>query len=261
MSIELGRSVEGRPINLVELGDGPRWVAVIGGIHQGNEANTTNLVNLLLEHFRENLDQIPDGVGLAFIPDLNPDGAAAGTRANANGVDLNRNWDADWQPDSYGPTGLVVGGGGTEPFSEPETRVLARYLRARPFLTAIFYHSQGGVVVPGYGDDGESVELARVIAVAAQYLYLTQWTAYPLSGQATDYLANQGIYAVDVELSNHTDPEFTRNLRGLTATLAWAQNLDVPPGAERDVPAQISNRCGCQLGVDCAGFALALCLW
>ena len=150
----------------VELGDGPRWIAVIGGIHQGNEANTTDLVNLLLDHFRDNPDEIPDGVGLAFIPDINPDGAAAGTRENANGVDLNRNWDANWQPDSYGPSGLVVpGGGGTEPFSEPEARVLARYLVARPFLAAIFYHSQGGVVVPGYGDDGGgSVELARVMA-------------------------------------------------------------------------------------------------
>ena len=261
-SVTLGRSVEDRPINLVELGDGPRWVAVIGGIHQGNEANTTDLVNLLLDHFRDNPDQIPDGVGLAFIPDLNPDGAAAVTRANANGVDLNRNWDANWQPDSYGPFGLVVGGGGTEPFSEPEARVLARYLVARPFLAAIFYHSQGGVVVPGYGDDGGgSVELARVIAGAARYLYLTEWTAYPLSGQATDYLADEGIHAVDVELSNYTDPDFTRNLRGLSAALAWARTLDPPPGAARDIPVEIFDRCGCQLGEDCAGFALALCLW
>ena len=118
--------MEGRAIRVVELGRGPRWVAVIGGIHQGNEANTSVLANLLLDHFQANPDLIPDGVGVAFIPDLNPDGAVAGTRENANGVDLNRNWDADWQPDSYGPSGLVVGGGGTKPFSEPETRALAR---------------------------------------------------------------------------------------------------------------------------------------
>ena len=257
----LTHSVEGRPIHVVELGRGPRWIAVIGGIHQGNEANTTDLVYLLLDHFQANRDLIPAGVGLALIPDLNPDGAVAGTRENANGVDLNRNWDADWQPDSYGPSGLVVGGGGAEPFSEPETRALARYLVDRPFLAAIFYHSRGAVVVAGHGGDGGSVELARVIAIAAQYLYLTEWTAYPLSGQATDYLANRGIHAVDVELTNYTDPDFARNLRGLTAAIAWVQSLDSPPGAERDVPAQISNRCGCKLGVDCEGFGLSLCLW
>lgn len=257
----LTHSVEGRAIRVVELGRGPRWIAVIGGIHQGNEANTTDLVNLLLEHFRENPDLVPSGVGLALIPSLNPDGAVAGTRENANGVDLNRNWDADWQADSYGPSGLVVGGGGTEPFSEPETRALARYLVDRPFLAAIFYHSRGALVVAGHGDDGGSAELARVIAIAAQYLYLTEWTAYPLSGQATDYLANRGIHAVDVELTNYTDPDFARNLAGLRAALAWARELDPPPGAQRDVPAQIANRCGCKLGVDCAGLWLTLCLW
>lgn len=260
-SLELTRSVEGRAIRVVELGRGPRWVAVIGGIHQGNEANTTDLVKLLLDHFRANLDLIPDGVGLALIPDLNPDGAVAGTRENANGVDLNRNWDADWKPDSYGPSGLVVGGGGERPFSEPETRALARYLVDRPFVAAIFYHSRGALVVAGHGDDGGSAELARVIALAAQYLYLTEWTVYPLSGQATDYLANQGIHAVDVELTNYTDPDFARNLRGLTAALAWARTLDVPPRAERNIPEQISTRCGCKLGVDCPGVAPALCLW
>ncbi|MCY4110488.1 MAG: M14 family metallopeptidase [Chloroflexi bacterium] len=260
-SLELTRSVEGRAIQVVELGGGPRWVAAIGGIHQGNEANTTDLVELLLDHFRANLDLIPDGVGLALIPDLNPDGAVAGTRENANGVDLNRNWDSNWQPDSYGPSGLVVGGGGARPFSEPETRALARYLVDRPFVAAIFYHSLGALVVAGHGDDGGSAELARVIALAAQYLYLTEWTVYPLSGQATDYLANQGIHAVDVELTNYTDPDFARNLRGLTAALAWARTLDAPPHAERNIPEQISTRCGCKLGVDCPGFAPALCLW
>ena len=259
-SLELTRSVEGRAIRVVELGRGPRWIAVIGGIHQGNEANTTDLVNLLLDHFQANLDLIPDGVGLALIPDLNPDGAAAGTRENANGVDLNRNWDADWQRDSYGPSGLVPGGGGERPFSEPETRALARYLVDRPFVAAVFYHSLGAVVVAG-SDSGGSMELASTIARAAGYIHLAAWTVYPLSGQAADYLAANGIHAVDVELTNYTDPDFARNLRGLTAAMAWAQTLDVPPGADRDIPAQISNRCGCHFGVDCAGFALALCLW
>ena len=253
----LAHSVEGRAIRGVELGDGPRWIAVIGGIHQGNEANTTDLVNLLLDHFRDNLVEIPDGVGLAFIPDLNPDGAAAGTRTNANGVDLNRNWDAGWQPDTFGPFGVVPGGGGTRPFSEPETRALAGYLVDRPIVAAIFFHSQGGVVIPGLasGDSSGSVELASTITRAAQYIYLTEWTAYPLSGQATDYLAEKGIHVADVELSTHTDPDFARNLRGLSAALAWAQDLPEPIEFQRDAAAEISDFCGCQLGADRASLA------
>ena len=219
----LGHSVQGRAIRGVELGDGPRWFAVIGGIHQGNEANSTVLAHLLLDYFRNNPAEIPAGVGLAFLPDVNPDGAVAGTRENANGVDLNRNWDVGWRPDSYGPSGLVPGGGGTRPFSEPETRALAGYLVGRPFVAAIFLHSKGGLVVPGSGSG--SAELASAIARATQYVYLTGWTAYPLSGQASKFLVKQGIHVAIVELSTYTDPDFARNLRGLRAALAWAQGL------------------------------------
>ncbi len=219
----LARSVEGRAIRVVELGRGPLWIALIGGIHQGDESNTTDLVNLLLDHFSQNLDEISDGVGLAFIPDLNPDGAATGTRTNANGVDLNRNWDVGWQADTFALSGPIKGGGGARPFSEPESRALARYLAARPFAAAIFYHSKGGVVVPGVADaaDHGSDRLAQTLAQAAGYIYLAEWTAYPVSGQAVDYLTGLGIHAVDVELSTHIDPELARNLRGLRAAVEW----------------------------------------
>jgi len=254
----LGHSVRGRAIRGVEVGDGPRWVAVIGGIHQGNEANSTVLAHLLLDHFRDNPAEIPDGVGVAFIPDVNPDGAAAGTRENANGVDLNRNWDAGWRRDSYGPSGLVPGGGGTRPFSEPETRALAGYLVGRPFVAAIFLHSKGGVVVPGPG--GGSVELASAITGAAQYAYLRGWTAYPLSGQASKYLVKRGIHVAIVELSTHTDPDFARNLRGLRAALAWAQELPVPSGFQPVADAEFSDACASLLGTYRARLASPLCL-
>ena len=255
----LGHSVQGRAIRGVELGNGLRWVAVIGGIHQGNEANTTVLARLLLDHFRDNLAEIPDGVGLAFIPDLNPDGAVAGTRENANGIDLNRNWDAGWQPDAYGPSGLVPGGGGTRPFSEPETRALARYLVNRPFVAAIFIHSQGGVVVPGPGSG--SVELASTIARAAQYIYLSGWTAYPLSGQSSKYLVQRGIHVAIVELSTHTDPDFPQNLQGLRAALAWAQELPEPTGFQPVADAEFSDACGLLLGTYRARLTSPLCPW
>ena len=214
------RSVEGRPITGVEVGGGPKWLAVIGGIHQGLESNTTDLVERLTTHFFQNSSEIPAGVGLVFIPDANPDGAAAGTRTNARGVDLNRNWDVGWTPDTYGPFGWVRGGGGSRPFSEPEARALAAYLIGKPVAAAIFFHSKGGAVIPGEGL-ADSTGLARDVAQAARYIYLPEWTAYPLTGQATDYLASRGIPAVDVELSSHVDIDLARNLRGLRAAIAW----------------------------------------
>ncbi len=255
----LGHSVQGRPIRGIELGAGPRWLAVIGGIHQGREANSTVLANLLLDHFRENLAEIPEGVGLAIIPDLNPDGAIAGTRANANGVDLNRNWDAGWQPDAYGPSGFVPGAGGTRPFSEPETRALARYLLDRPFVAAIFLHSRGGFVVPGPG--AGSVELASTITRAAQYTYLRGWTAYPLSGQASRYLAQRGIHVAIVELTTHTHPDYPQNLQGLRAALAWTQHLPPPTGPRGVADAEFSDVCGTLPGPYRAGLTSPLCPW
>ena len=222
------RSVEGRPITGVEVGDGPQWIAVIGGLHQGLESNTTGLVQRLTTHFLHHSKEIPAEIGLVFISNANPDGAASGTRTNAHGVDLNRNWDAGWRPDTYGPFGWVRGGGGRRPFSEPETRALARYLVGKPFAAVIFFHSAGGAVIPGMGP-ADSPGLARDLARAASYIYLTEWTAYPLTGQAVDYLAGQGIPSVDVELSNHEDLDLARNLRGLRAAIAWV-TANVPSG-------------------------------
>ena len=75
----------------------------------------------------------------------------------------------------------------------------------------------------------DSPGLARDLARAASYIYLTEWTAYPLTGQAVDYLAGQGIPSVDVELSNHEDLDLARNLRGLRAAIAWV-TANVPSG-------------------------------
>ena len=65
---------------------------------------------------------------LWIVPNLNPDGFARGTRQNAHGVDLNRNWGAMWKPIG-GPGSAQYSG--PRPWSEPETRA-ARALVERP---------------------------------------------------------------------------------------------------------------------------------
>lgn len=108
-SAVLGRSVQGRPIEAYvrSVEEPRRRVVVIGGLH-GNEPVTPPSVWGLIEA------EIPVGVEVWLLPTANPDGSAAGTRCNAHGVDLNRNFSWDWRSDDGGPA----------PTSEPETQAI-----------------------------------------------------------------------------------------------------------------------------------------
>ena len=131
----LGHSVDGRAIVAYELGDpaSARTVLVVGCLH-GNEpagtAVTTALARLVP----------PAGVDLWFVPSFNPDGQAAGTRGNAHGVDLNRNFPWRWRP-LHG-----VYDSGPRPLSEPESRIVhTLLLRLRPAIS-IWFHQHLDVV-------------------------------------------------------------------------------------------------------------------
>ena len=71
--------------------------------------------------------RVPAGVELWVIPNLNPDGVRCGTRGNAHGVDLNRNFPWHWQH----LTGVTTPG--PKPLSEPESKIAYRLiLRVKP---------------------------------------------------------------------------------------------------------------------------------
>lgn len=123
----LGRSVDGRAIVALEVGDPAGLpVLVVGCIH-GNEPAGIAVARRLVA-------TSPPGIDLWIVPVLNVDGLAARTRGNARGVDLNRNFPYRWRR---------LGGvyaSGPRPLSEPEARIAYHLiLRIHPVLTVWFH--------------------------------------------------------------------------------------------------------------------------
>ena len=156
-TIVAGYSVDRRPIRAVLLGDPDvaHPLLVVGCIH-GNETAGIAIARQLIRHPGRGEPE----PALVIVPDLNPDGAAAGTRQNADGVDLNRNFPLGWRP-RYQPGDLFYQG--PRPLSEPESRAIqALILRFQPSISIWFHQRQGLVDLSG----GDS-RLERQFAVLA----------------------------------------------------------------------------------------------
>jgi len=100
--IELGKSVNGVSIHAITFGSGKKKILMWSQMH-GNESTTTKAVfDMLNVFFDENnlANHILEQCTVCIIPILNPDGAKAYTRFNANAVDLNRDAQELSQPES-----------------------------------------------------------------------------------------------------------------------------------------------------------------
>ena len=94
-------SVNRLPIYGVKLGHGPLKVLMWSQMH-GNESTTTRAILDILNEFKTGKASIIlDQLTLFIIPQLNPDGAKAYTRYNANNIDLNRDAVNLTQPESF----------------------------------------------------------------------------------------------------------------------------------------------------------------
>ncbi len=124
-SFQFGQTVTGKTLSGVANVEWPLDSArpsgpctlILGGIH-GDEPAT---IRLLEEFAASDLPQIPDTFPTLIVSCCNPDGFEAGTRYNANRVDLNRNFPWRWNSASVEPAGSM-------PLSEPESQALHRLI-------------------------------------------------------------------------------------------------------------------------------------
>lgn len=152
---EMGKTVLGKPLNAVFVGNPENRIACIGAVHAG-ESGPEILLTVLKRLLSES-PEVFDGCGIAVMPVVNADmrermvtGDPWYNRLNFVGVDLNRNFDAFWElidrsynlsSDDYRSPNYR----GPKPNSEPETQAVVNFLEEVSPRAVFAYHYMSSI--------------------------------------------------------------------------------------------------------------------
>jgi carboxypeptidase T len=217
---------EGRPMYYVKISDNPDVAenepqVLYTGMHHAREPigmqHLMYYMWYLLENYESNPDvkNVVDNTEMFFIPVVNIDGytynittspSGGGmwrkNRRNSGsgnfGIDINRNYGYMWGYDDEGsspdPSSEIYRG--TEPFSEPETRMVKYFCESHDFQIAINYHSYAGLLLYAWGyspdpspDDALMNAYASAMTAESNYTYGPgNTTIYPTNGGSDDWM-------------------------------------------------------------------------
>ncbi len=145
---DYGTSLEGRHITTEILGQGPKNLLFLAGIH-GDEDDGIRTLKQLTRYLQQNPEFLT-GRRVIIVADSNPDGRIRQSRFNARGVDLNRNFPSrNWKRSQRS---------GRRPLSEPESQWLYQLIRHYPPQLIIAMHQFGRQI--DYDGPARSVALA-----------------------------------------------------------------------------------------------------
>jgi predicted deacylase len=214
-----GRSVRGAELR-VHLPPLPRHL-LVAGMH-GEEPETVQLARGILDR----VDVASSTCAIVLC--ANPDGIAEGTRQNARGVDLNRNFPAaTWRegttpsyPAGIDPARRVpanrtnVSSTGAAPLSEPESMALAALIgRLGPALVLDLHAPLELVLTTPLVPEA----VARDLAEAAG-MEITDDIGSPVPGALRDWLGDNGVPCLTYEVEHAGLPAlYARHLPGLVA--------------------------------------------
>lgn len=144
----IGKSVKGKDLWVVKISDNvdadetePEF-KYISSMH-GDEITGRELTTMMIEEIAEKygrdkmITELVDNTEIFIMPSMNPDGSELHQRANANGVDLNRNY-PDWT--SNAPNSSAR--------SQIENKAVMAWQAERQFALSANFH--GGSVVVNY---------------------------------------------------------------------------------------------------------------
>jgi len=163
----------------------------------------------------------PPGLAVWVIPDLNPDGVAAGTRQNGRNVDLNRNFPYRWQP----LRGLFYSG--PRALSERESRIAYNLIRRIRPTVSIWFHQHLDVVDESGGDARVERRFARLVGMRTERLprdagSVTGWENHTFPG-TTSFVVELPAGPVPAFRSASSPARFSANHSLLLATSAIVQ--------------------------------------
>lgn len=239
----IGKSIEGRDIIAYHYGGGDKEIIFVGGMHGGYSWNTILVAYEMIDYLKANPAVVPANLTVTVIPVFNPDGLnkVVGTtgrftkadvpalkdllvsgRFNANGVDLNRNFDCDWEVAGLWQKTAVNGGTGI--FSEPESQAFKNYTETRePAAVVVWYSAAGGVFASNCHEGilPETLTIMNIYSKASGYPAYNSFDFYKLTGDMVNWLAKQKIPAFSVLLTTHEDTEWSKNRAGIDALLEY----------------------------------------
>lgn len=244
----IGKTHEQREILMVTLtlnvayADVKPALLYTGTIHArewiGNELGI-EFIDYLLKNYQSNpqILKILTYNTLYMVPCLNPDGFEysrkhfsfwrKNRRNNGDGsfgVDLNRNFSVGWQKVTDTKSNVY---GGSEPFSEPETRAIRDFVNTHDNITmALDYHSQGNVFFPAHKfnhePEIEGSDLNNICANMNYYIHKTSGRKYGIhrgkpptkliSGSGREFYYSKGILANVVEVGTRNIPDYMQNM-------------------------------------------------
>ena len=254
-----GTSRQNRDIPVAIVGDqsAPCHILVQASIH-GREHMTSLLVMAQLERLLQG--QPLEGVCFHLFPMANPDGVHISQqgwgeglqqaiflldqahgyvqpeeedfyyvqwKANAYGVDLNRNFDAGWERVNTRPEASSEGWRGEATQSEPETQALVEYTRRYPFCATISYHAMGSEIFAQFGPNSPTNEASGQLG--QQVSALTGYSLEPDSGTSfggyKDWAISVcGIPSLTIEIGTRSCPLPLREFDTI-----WLRNRELLP--------------------------------
>ncbi|XP_026724740.1 zinc carboxypeptidase-like [Trichoplusia ni] len=231
-----GRQILGLRINTPTAVDKP-VMFIESGIHAREwitPATTTYFINQLMTSQDPEIASLRDSFDWHIFPTVNPDGyhysytrdrmwrkTRSRSRNGCYGADPNRNWDYNWM--DYGASSNPCNYqtyGGSNPFSEVETRSLSAYISGlENMLGYVAFHADAQMLLLPYSDSTEHTanydDLKQIGETSLKYGYAVNKAKYDGPGTAAELLYKASGGSMDwVRHARGTPLVYTYELRG-----------------------------------------------